>query len=196
MKISLFDLPSRSPSWPPTVRATSLGGVLIIDRPVYPDERGSFQELFCVPDLEMILGEKINIQQANQSVSKPGVIRGLHKAPWGKLVHCYWGEVFQVVVDLREKSPTFKKAFALTTGGKNPVTLWVPPGCGNGFGVIGTSEAIYGYAVTSVYQPGQEIGLKWDDPLITSQIKWPIKRPIVSDKDKQNPGFKDLFPDK
>lgn len=144
----------------------------------------------------MVLGEKIRIQQVNQSVSKPGVIRGLHKAPWGKLVHCYSGEVFQVVADLREKSPTFKKVHSWTMGEKNPVTLWVPPGCGNGFGVTGSEEAIYGYAVTSVYQADHEIGLRWDDQLITGQIKWPVKHPIVSDKDKQNLGFRDLFPEK
>ena len=188
-------LSPKSRDWPPTITPTPLAKVLIIHRPSYPDSRGSFQEIFRIPDLEKVLGQRLSIRQANQSINVPGVIRGLHKAPWGKLVHCYSGRVLQVVIDLREKSPTFKKLFSVEMGPQNPITVWVPPGCGNGFCVTGKTEAVYGYAVTSVFQPGREIGLKWDDPVILRQLKWPVKNPIVSDKDRQNPGFTDLFPE-
>lgn len=79
------------------IQSTNLKGVFVVARPVFPDERGSFQEVFRLTELEQAFGEPIVIRQVNKSVSKANVVRGLHIAPWGKLIYCYAGDVFQVV---------------------------------------------------------------------------------------------------
>lgn len=168
------------------VHSTNLKGVFTVARPVYPDERGSFQEVFRLTELEQVFGEPIVIRQVNKSVSKANVVRGLHIAPWGKLVYCYSGEVFQVVVDTRKDSETFGEVFTCEMGESKPNALWVPPGCANGFCVISEKDVVYGYAVTAEFQAGKETGLLWNDPKIVSKINWPVKNPILSDKDKVN----------
>lgn len=177
-----------------TIKPTSLPGVFLIERPTFPDERGSFQEIVRLPDLEALVGEQIIVRQINKSISKPGVLRGIHIAPWGKLIHCYAGKVFQVVVDCREDSETFGKAFTCELGGEKSQTIWLPPNCGNGFCVLGDQTVVYSYSVTEVFQPGKEKGLLWNDPQVSPQINWPVKSPELSDKDKVNPTLKELFP--
>lgn len=174
------------------VQPTNIKGVFVIMRSVYPDDRGSFQEVFRLSELETAVGEQIIIRQINKSVSKSGVLRGLHIAPWGKLVYCYTGSVYQVVVDARKNSPTYAEVFTCEIGGTNPKAVWVPSGCANGFCVTSKEDAIYGYSVTAEFQAGREIGLLWNDQKIFSKINWPIKDPILSEKDKIGLSFNAL----
>lgn len=181
-----------SPEWPKEIKTTNLPGVVVIERPVFPDDRGCFQEIVRIPDLEKVLGQDIHIRQINKSISKTKVLRGLHIAPWGKLVHCYAGEVFQVVVDCRKDSPSFGEVFTIRIGENNSQAVWVPQGCANGLCVVSVSDAVYCYAVTETFSPGKEVGIKWDDPDLAEKINWPVKDPIVSERDRNGIFFKDL----
>jgi len=179
---------------PEYVKTTSLEGVLLIERPVYGDDRGDFQEVCRLPDLEKVLGYEINIRQINRSVNKPNVLRGIHVAPWGKLIYCYQGKVMQVVLDVREGSPTFGKAFSCFLGEDEERTIWLPPGFGNAFCVVSEGPAVYGYAVTSVFEAGKEFCVSWKDENVMKQIQWPLTSPIVSEKDNTSQTLKELFP--
>lgn len=177
---------------PNTIQKTSIEGVFLINRPVFPDDRGSFQEVVRIPDLENAVGHEIQIKQINKSINKKGVLRGLHIAPWGKLVHCYFGNAFQVVVDVRKKSSTYGEVFTCLMGENNSQAIWVPPFCANGFCVPDSGIAVYSYSVTQTYELGKEVGLAWNDPEIFSKINWPLTNPIVSAKDQTGVAFKDL----
>ncbi len=177
---------------PENISNTPIPGVFLIKRPTFPDDRGMFQEIVRFPDLEKAVGHEITIRQINKSVNLPNVLRGIHVAPWAKLIHCYEGEIYQVVVDARKDSPTFSEVFSVQIGESNPTTLWLPPFCGNGFCVLGDKPAIYSYCVTEVYQPNREIEIAWDDPDLAPKINWPIKNPLVSERDKQGKYLKDL----
>ena len=174
------------------ITKTGIEGVFLIKRPIFPDDRGSFQEVVRLPDLEKEVDHKIEIKQINKSVNKKGVLRGLHIAPWGKLVHCYFGNVFQVVVDVKKKSPTFGNVFTCILGEDNSAAVWVPPFCANGFCVSESEVAVYSYFVTEIYELGKEVGLAWNDPEIMGKINWPLKSPTVSQKDQAGIAFKDL----
>lgn len=174
------------------ISPTNIDEVFLVSRPVFPDDRGSFQEVLKLSELEEVYKKKIEFKQINKSVSFPKVLRGLHVAPWGKLVYAYFGNVYQVVVDTRKDSPTFKEVFTVEMGEKNPVSVWVPPGCANGFCVLGDEKAVYGYSVTEEYSPGKEFGILWNDPELASKINWPIVDPILSDKDKINKTLQEL----
>lgn len=180
-------------NWPKTIKTTNINGVFIIERPVYPDNRGNFQEVFRLSDLESVVGKNVVFRQINKSISLPHVLRGLHVATWGKLVHCYFGNVYQVVVDCRKDSSTFKEVFTLNIGDDNPKSVWVAPGCSNGFCVLGETKAVYGYSITAEYGQGNEYGLLWNDQELVDKIKWPISDPILSEKDKINKTFAELF---
>jgi dTDP-4-dehydrorhamnose 3,5-epimerase len=124
--------------------------------------------------------------QDNHSKSKQGILRGLHyqlEKPQGKLVRVTQGEVYDVVVDLRESSTTFGQWVGVHLSADNKQLLWVPPGFAHGFYVI-SNEAEFQYKCTDYYNPGDEYSLLWNDPEL--QINWPLVRdelPQLSAKD-------------
>lgn len=166
------------------VLETKLPGVLIIEPDVHGDARGFFMETWQKERYAQY-GLPTNFVQDNLSFSHKGVLRGLHYQdpnPQGKLVYVLQGEVFDVAVDIRRGSPTFGQWVGVTLSSENKRQLYIPEGFAHGFCV--TSEtALFAYKCTDYYNPQAEHGIIWNDPDIG--IEWPVKKPILSEKDKE-----------
>lgn len=176
------------------IKATSIPGLFVLERPVFTDERGYFRELFHKNELEKVTGISFNGVQMNHSYSLPGVIRGIHAEQWNKVVYPVSGEVFIAIVDIRLDSPTFAKVETFTINDQNRVGLFIPNGLANSFCVVGEKAVDYIYIVDAYWDGSDTRAITWDDPDLN--ITWPIKNPIISERDKNNPRFKDLFPEK
>lgn len=173
------------------IRKTSLPGLLIIERPTFFDERGFFREFARLSDLEQE-GIKFHPVQFNHSKSLPGVIRGLHAEQWNKLVYPVTGEMFAALVDVRSHLDTFGKVETLTLKADNPLALFIPQGVANSICVTGKEPVHYIYLADKYYQkPGMAIA--WNDPDLA--IDWPVKNPIISKRDRNNPRLRELFPE-
>src|SRR3989344_3989791 len=146
------------------IKTTSIPGLLILERPVFEDERGFFRELFHKDELEEIAGVKFEVIQVNHSHSLPRVIRGIHAEGWNKIIYPVSGEVFIAVVDLREDSATFAKVETFHIGDNQRFGLFVPKGLANSFCVTGTKPADYFYLVDSYYDGSDQRAIAWDDP--------------------------------
>lgn len=176
-----------------TFTETSIDGVKIVDTTSYGDVRGYFVETYKQPDF-VAGGIDVEFIQDNQSSSSKGVLRGLHfqiNHPQSKLVRVVRGEVFDVVVDLREGSATYGKWEGVILSADNRRQLFLPHGFAHGFLVL-SDIAEFCYKCDDVYHPNDEGGLMWNDPDIA--IAWPDVDAdiILSDKDKVNPSFKDF----
>lgn len=172
------------------VTKTKLDGVLLIKPKVFEDNRGSFKESYNVKSYSKI-GINDEFVQDNTSTSFKGVLRGLHsqlKTPQGKLVSCTYGEVFDVAVDVNKNSDTYGQYVGFYLSDKNNYQLWIPPGYAHGFCVL-SDYAHFHYKCTQLYNKDDEIGYRWDDPFF--KINWPIRNPIVSDKDNDLQFVKD-----
>lgn len=170
-----------------TITETEIPGVFIIDSPTFEDERGFFRETFRLPELEERLGFKFNLAQDNHSRTSKGYLRGIHCAPWNKLVYCIRGEVQDIVVDLRKNSLTFGKHISINMGEKNRVRVFVPAGCGHGFLTL-SEETDFHYLTDQLWEPGKEIGILWSDPDLN--ISWQIRSPKLSQQDQKNKHLK------
>lgn len=158
--------------------------VLIIEPDCFGDIRGYFMEIWNSSRYTQA-GLDVNFVQDNLSFSTQGVLRGLHfQKPnsQGKLVYVLQGEVFDVAVDIRMNSPTFKQWVGVTLSSDNKKQLYIPEGFAHGFCVL-SETALFAYKCTDLYTPSAEYGIKWDDPEIG--INWPISKVILSDKDQQ-----------
>ena len=170
--------------------------LILIKPKVYEDDRGHFLELYKRSDFYNA-GISVNFNQDNQSQSKLGVIRGLHfqlgDNPQDKLVRCVRGAIYDVAVDLRPNSPTYKQweAVRLTSNERN--MLFIPKGFAHGFCAL-SGDSIVSYKCSGEYEPKNDAGVRFDDPDIG--IKWPIdpKVALVSEKDRNLPFLKDIFP--
>jgi dTDP-4-dehydrorhamnose 3,5-epimerase len=165
--------------------ASKMPGVFIIEPKVYSDDRGFFMESFQAQEFaDAGIGE--TFVQDNHSGSKQGILRGLHfqvKQPQGKFVRLVVGEVFDVVVDLRRKSPTFGKWEGFRISAQNRVQLYIPPGFAHGFYVLSDWAEVV-YKTTDYYAPPYERTLLWNDPDVG--IEWPLVNgtpPVLSPKD-------------
>lgn len=176
------------------IKQTSIKGLLILERPVLPDERGFFREIFHLDELEEATGIKFEPVQMNHSHSKTRVIRGVHAERWNKVVYPVSGEAFIAIVDIRPESPTFAKVETFNVGDGNRIGLFIPNGLANSFCVTGDKDLDYIYLVDAYYDGSDTKAITWDDPDIN--INWPVKNPIISDRDKNNPRLRDLFPEK
>lgn len=176
------------------IKKTSIPGLLILERPTFEDERGFFREVFHLDELEKITGEKFNLAQWNHSLSKPGVIRGLHAENWNKIIYCVTGKMFTAIVDLRGYSETFGKVETFTLDEENKVALFISKGLANSVCVAGDEDVSYLYLVDEYYDGSDTTAVAFDDPDLA--IKWPLENPIISERDKTNPTLRELFPDK
>ncbi len=159
-----------------------LSGLLVIEPKIFGDGRGFFLETYEKKRYAEA-GIPAEFVQDNLSLSRHGVVRGLHfqnPNAQGKLVYVLRGEVFDVAVDIRSDSPTFGRWYGVTLSGENKRQFWVPKGFAHGFCVTGES-ALFAYKCTDYYAPQSEVTIRWDDPAIG--IDWPIKDPIISEKD-------------
>jgi len=172
------------------VTKTELEGLLVIDRPIRIDERGFFREAVKMNDLKD-LGIDFNPVQMNHSLSKPRVIRALHAEQWNKLVYPITGEIFIAVVDIRPESKTFKKVVTFNFNEDDRKLLYIPVGFANSICVVGNTPVNYIYLVDQYYTGQDTRAIAWDDPDLN--IKWPIKDPIISERDKNNPTLRELF---
>lgn len=175
-------------------KITSIPGLLILDRPIFPDERGFFRELFHRDELEQATGLKFEGLQMNHSHSVPGVIRGIHAESWNKIIYPVSGEVFIVIVDIRPDSQTFAKVETFEVNDNNRVGLFVPKGLANSLCVTGEQSVDYIYLVDAYWDGTDTKAIAWNDPDLA--INWPVKNPIISDRDTNNPTLKSLFPEK
>lgn len=156
------------------VKKTSLQDVLVIEPKVFGDERGWFYESFNQHEFQCATGIDVSFVQDNHSLSKKGILRGLHYQTnhvQGKLVRVTRGAVFDVAVDLRQSSPTFRQWFGLEISAENHLQLWIPPGFAHGFLVL-SEFAEFLYKTTDYYDPSSERCLVWNDPTVA--IEWPI----------------------
>jgi dTDP-4-dehydrorhamnose 3,5-epimerase len=174
-----------------TVTETKLPGVLVLEPRVFSDVRGTFFESFR-SDACSSVGIDVVFVQDNVSVSRRGVLRGLHfQHPHGqaKLINAVRGEIFDVAVDVRAGSPTFGCAAWTVLSEKNRRQLFIPAGFAHGF-VVTSDEAIVLYKCSAYYEPACEHSLRWDDPAL--RIPWPVTDPILSAKDATAPLLSEL----
>lgn len=172
-----------------TFHPTEIPGVYIIDVKTYGDRRGYFMETYKESDFREA-GLNYTFVQDNQSVSRKGVLRGLHfqkQHPQAKLVRVLRGEVFDVAVDLRAGSATYGKWVGALLSGENHRQLMIPRGFAHGFVVVSES-AEFAYKCDDFYHPEDEGGIMWNDPAIG--IEWPdVGEILLSEKDQHHPSF-------
>jgi len=173
------------------VLETPLSGTLILEPKVFEDERGFFLESYS-ERVFADLGIRERFVQDNHSYSKRGVLRGLHyqvQKPQGKLVRVVSGEVLDVFVDLRRKSPTFGSWHAVRLSGENRRLAWIPVGFAHGFEVLSEGAHVL-YKSTEIYAPELERTILWNDPDL--KINWELAlEPVLSEKDKIGVQFRD-----
>ena len=167
------------------VTTTALAGVLIVQPKVFADARGFFLESFNQRQFDAAVGMPVTFVQDNHSLSARGVLRGLHYQlpnPQGKLVRVVRGEVFDVAVDVRAGSATYRQWVGVELDDIAHRQLWVPPGLAHGFLVMSDTADVQ-YKTTDYYSPPDEVGIRWDDPALG--IAWPTggAPPVVSAKD-------------
>ena len=174
-------------------RPTTLADVLLVEPAVIGDSRGFFFESFNQKELEAVVGRTLRFVQDNHSMSRRGVLRGLHyQRPHaqGKLVRVVRGEVFDVAVDLRQGSPALGRWSGEVLSAENRRQLWIPEGFAHGFVVL-SEVAEFLYKTTEYWYPEHERCIRWDDPDLA--IAWPDVGgpPAVSAKDAAGKPFRD-----
>jgi len=175
------------------VRTTPLQGLLLIESDIHRDARGFFMESWHRQKYTE-LGIDADFVQDNVSASGRGVLRGLHfqnPEAQGKLVQVLEGEVFDVVVDLRRDSASFGRWHGEQLSAESMQQMYIPAGFAHGFCVTSLT-AVFAYKCTAYYSAASEHAIRWNDPDLA--IKWPVERPIVSDKDNSAPYLQDLDP--
>ncbi|MBZ0112405.1 MAG: dTDP-4-dehydrorhamnose 3,5-epimerase [Thermoanaerobaculia bacterium] len=171
---------------------TQIPDVILVEPNVFRDDRGFFLETFHV-DRYREGGIGLPFVQDNHSRSVARTLRGLHaqrQRPQGKLVRAVEGEIWDVAVDIRRGSPTFKQWVGVTLSADNFRQLYVPPGFAHGFCVLSETAQVE-YKCTDLYDATDELGLRWDDPEI--DIAWPIADPLLSKKDAAAPTVSEAF---
>lgn len=165
-------------------------GVFVVELEKRGDDRGFFARIFCVDEFSKH-GMNPTIAQINMSecVYK-GTVRGLHyqtsEAAEAKFIRCIKGSVFDVCVDVRPESPTYKKWFGVELSAQNLKAAYIPEGFAHGYVSLEDHSQVI-YSASRVYTPGSEKGIRYNDQAIG--IQWPIEPTIVSDKDKSWPDF-------
>lgn len=171
-------------------RETKLKGAFIIEIEKRADERGFFGRSWCANEMKKH-GLNVNIRQANISFNKTkGTLRGMHYqiAPHqeAKLVRCSRGSIYDVIIDLRKDSPTFKQWVGVKLSQDNYKMLYVPEDFAHGFITLENNCEI-SYLMSEFYVPGAGATIRWNDPLF--KIEWPLEPTVISGKDKHQPDF-------
>jgi dTDP-4-dehydrorhamnose 3,5-epimerase len=170
-----------------------LPSVILIEPDIWRDDRGFFLENYHAEKFRAGGIPDVFVQD-NHSQSVRGTLRGLHaqggKHPQGKLVRATEGEIFDVAVDIRIGSPTFKQWYGVCLSADNFQLLYIPPGFAHGFCVL-SERAQVQYKCTDFYSPKDEVTICWNDPAIA--LEWPIREPILSEKDRTALMLEDLL---
>ena len=168
---------------------TEIADLALIEPDVHGDERGFLVESFRENELRE-LGIDVAFVQDNHSRSTGPVLRGIHmQQGQAKLVRCPRGRIWDVAVDLRPDSPTYKRWEGHELDDERHRQLFVPAGFGHGFCLL-TEEADVLYRLSDYYDPERETGVAWDDPEIG--IEWPISDPLLSDRDQNAPRLAEM----
>tara|TARA_Y100001958_G_C21012336_1_gene391945 strand:- start:32 stop:586 length:555 start_codon:yes stop_codon:yes gene_type:complete len=170
----------------------NVNGIKLMRYKVHSDRRGKFYEIYNKKNFKS-LKIKENFVQDNISISKKNVLRGMHftiKNPQSQLLTVLYGKIFDCLVDLRKNSKSFGKFYSFNLNSNKNNQVYMPPGIAHGFCVL-SKEAILHYNTSKVYDPKNESGLIWNDKKLN--INWPIKKPIVSEKDKKFRTLNDII---
>ena len=170
---------------------TKLQGVFEIHLDPHGDERGFFARSWCQKEFEH-QGLDPKLVQCNVSFNtRKGTLRGLHfqAAPYpeAKVVRCTMGSMYDVAVDLRPQSPTFRQWVGVVLSAANRHMLYVPEGCAHGFLTLEDETEVF-YQMSEFYHPESARGVRWNDPAF--QIVWPSEVDVISDRDRTYPDFK------
>lgn len=171
-------------------KETELKGAYIIESEPLKDERGYFARTYCQNDFRQN-GLELTIAQCDVSYNRQkGTLRGLHyqSAPHeeAKLVSCTRGAMYDVIVDIREQSPTYCRWLAVELTEQNHKMLYIPKGFAHGFQTLADDTRVY-YQMSEYYHPELARGIRWNDSAFS--IKWPVKISIMAAKDHQFPDF-------
>jgi dTDP-4-dehydrorhamnose 3,5-epimerase len=174
--------------------ATPLNGSFIVDLDLFSDDRGWFARTYCKKEFEQIGHSKEWVQLNHSFTNHKSSLRGMHFQfpPYTeiKMVRCIAGAIFDVIIDIRQGSPTFMKWFGTELSAVNKKMLYIPEGFAHGFQTLtGNCELIYHH--TSFYIPGSEGGIRYDDAKIGIEWKGPIAE--ISARDKEHPYLDDTF---
>ena len=176
---------------------TAIPDVLVIEPRIFEDERGYFFESFHRRQFAGMVGRDVEFVQDSESLSVQSVLRGLHyqvACPQAKLVRVSEGEIFDVAVDLRRRSPTFGQWVGEILSASNKKQMWIPEGFAHGYLTL-SDRAHFHYKVTDYWHPEHDRCIRFDDPEIA--IQWPlpkrqsgqVQRPLLSDRDDRARGF-------
>jgi dTDP-4-dehydrorhamnose 3,5-epimerase len=171
---------------------TDLPGLVVVEPDVHRDARGYLLETFHARKYASY-GIPSVFMQDNHSRSIRDTLRGLHlqvRKPQGKLVRVIEGEIWDVAVDVRRGSPTFRRWAALRLSAENFKQIYVPPGFAHGFCVSSPSAQVE-YKCTELYDPDDEVGIAYDDA--TLAITWPSASPLLSERDRNHPSLADVM---
>ena len=162
----------------------AIEGLLEIKLPTFTDGRGFFREVMHIDAVESLIQKSFIVKQMNHSRSIKSTLRGIHVAPWNKLIYVTAGTVQSIIVDVRKDSETFGQYQSFEIGEDNKSALFVPAGCGNSYLVL-SDDADYTYLTDEDWTPNKEIGIMWNDPSLN--IQWLLKEDaLLSEKDKNN----------
>jgi len=172
---------------------TKIAGVFELELQPNCDERGFFARSWCQKEFE---SHKLNPRMVQCNVSfnaRKGTLRGIHYQaepyPEAKVVRCTMGEIYDVVVDLRSQSPTFKNWVGVVLSAVNRRMIYVPEGCGHGFLTLVDNTEIF-YQMSEFYHPDLARGVRWNDPELN--IIWPATVDVVSERDRAYPKVEEL----
>ena len=168
---------------------TAIPDVLVLESIVHGDHRGYFFECWKESEFNAAVGREIHFLQDNESMSRYGVLRGLHfqKAPYAqsKLVRVVSGRVLDVAVDIRRGSPWFGRHVCCELSGENHRQVFIPRGFAHGFAVL-SREAVFQYKCDAPYAPEAEGAIAWDDPALGIDWQLPPSHILLSEKDRHH----------
>ena len=171
-------------------RETTLRGAYLIEPELLHDERGFFARTFCRDEFASHGLQPVFVQCNISFNSRRGILRGLHyqRQPHleAKLVRCTRGTIYDVIVDIRKDSPTFKHWIAVELSAENRRMLYVPQGCAHGFQTMEDNSEVF-YQMSETYRPELARGVRWNDPAFA--IRWPVANPFISQRDAHFPDF-------
>jgi dTDP-4-dehydrorhamnose 3,5-epimerase len=169
------------------VPVPAIAGAYLFEPAPHVDERGFFSRTFDREVVRSVGIDPDSFAQDSLSRSVKGVVRGMHLrsgAGEAKLVRCSYGGVFDVVVDLRPDSPTYRNQEYFELSGRTQVSLYIPAGCAHGFQAL-TDPADVSYRIDRPHDPSEDVAIAFDDPELA--IPWPVPVTLISERDKQAP---------
>jgi len=169
------------------VQTTPIPGLLILSNSIFNDTRGSFKKVLTKNDFDELSLES-NFVELYYSINKIGVIRGMHfqlpPVEHVKMVYVISGKIIDVCLDLRRESTTFGKYFSILLSGDSDSYLYIPKGIAHGFASLEENTIVH-YAQTSCYSKEHDCGIRYD----SFGFDWPVKNPVISERDKELPDF-------